>query len=103
MSPVSLNIAITQQRLLLRIKTIPSIYGNGKQIKECDTCLKAQNSGRVHFFSDKKSLVRQMYTCSTWTSYLLRSTHHGGSNGILLFFLKDQNITIKRSGPTLLI
>ena len=36
MSPVPLNIAIAQQRLMLHIKTISSTYGNGKQMKECD-------------------------------------------------------------------
>ena len=36
MSPVLLNIPVTQQRSMLHIKTIPSIYGNGKQMKECD-------------------------------------------------------------------
>ena len=36
MSPVPLNIAITQQRSMLHINTIPSIYGNGKQMKECN-------------------------------------------------------------------
>ena len=36
MSPVPLNIAFTQYRSMLHMKTIPSIYGNGKQMKECD-------------------------------------------------------------------
>ena len=36
MLPVPLNISVTQYRSMLHIKTIPSIYGNGKQMKECD-------------------------------------------------------------------
>ena len=35
MSPVPLNIAITQQRSMFHIKTIPSTYGSCKQMKEC--------------------------------------------------------------------
>ena len=36
MSPVPLTFPVTQKRSMLHIKTTPSIYGIGKQMKECD-------------------------------------------------------------------